>query len=83
MAEELMSFSLTMKPHANGVIKRIFSDFGPITSRLRGRRPSVPVSNAPGKTDIGAFAGRKRPSENADDMYRLRSSQRKRCSEFT
>jgi hypothetical protein len=57
MVEELTSFSLTMKRHANGAIERIFSNFGPMISRLRGRKLCVSVPKAPGQTGIDAFAG--------------------------
>ena len=55
--EELSSFSLTILKEDSEVKRRVFSNFGPIIRRLRGRKPPVPTPKAPGQAALDAFPG--------------------------
>jgi len=55
MVEELSSFSLTLIRREDGRISRVFSNFGPIISALRGEKRPVPVPKAPGQALIDSY----------------------------
>ena len=55
LVEELSSFSLTILKEKGEAKRRIFSNFGPIIKRLRGRNTPVAAPKAPGQAVLEAF----------------------------